>query len=282
MRRTPFLNSMFLFGGILAAVALGACNSGDDSGSASLGDPGTTTSTTVAVEPAPSTTVVSPSSTTPVRPVATTTPAPVYVEGVPQVRATPSRAAIGTRVRIEGYGFTDQQWKSPGGTLWLSARQGQCALMADTGASVSVTADGHLTGSFVVPATGACRMSDIGDMPLAGGRYFISFQCTACHIGELEVDAPPSPPAPLALRCNDIGFAPNSDNLATNIVAKGVTCPEAEALVRKVGPPLGPINGAERAEADGWVCVRTSQDLSGLPTATYECTSGNRTITFIR
>ncbi len=282
MRRTPHFDGMFLLGGILAALALGACTGGDDSGSASLGDPGTTTSTTLAVEPVSSSSVVSPSSTAPARPVATTTPAPVLVDGVPQVRATPSRAAIGTRVQIEGYGFTDQQWKSPGGTLWLSAQRAPCALVAQTTASVTVSADGRLRGSFVVPATGACRQSDVGEMGLVGGRYYIAFQCTACRIGELEVDAPASPPPPIALRCNDIGFAPNSDNLATDIVATGVTCVEAEALVRKVGPPLGPINGAERAEADGWLCVRTGQDLSRLPTATYECTSGNRTITFTR
>lgn len=283
MRRTSIINGVVPIGGLLVTLVLGACTGGGDSGSQSLGrEPATTTSsTTLADEPAPVTTVTTPT-TAPARPVATTTPAPVYVNDIPQVRATPSTAAIGTRVRIEGYGFTDAQWKPPNGTLWLSAQEAPCALIADTEASVTVTADGRLTGSFVVPATGVCRMSDIGDMPLVGGRYYIVFQCTVCRIGELDVDAPASPPSPVALRCRDIGFAPNSDNLATDIVAVGVTCPEAEALVRKVGPPLGPIGGAPRAEADGWTCIRTGQDLSGLPTATYECTSGTRTITFRR
>jgi hypothetical protein len=117
-------------------------------------------------------------------------------------------------------------------------------------------------------------------VPLIGGTYNISYQCTACHIGQIEITAPAST---IALKCENVGFTPNSDNLASDIVATGLSCAEAEALVRKVGPPLGPINGLPRAEADGFVCVRTSQtEGRGLPSSTYECTSGGKTVTFHR
>jgi len=279
MRRTTPHTGIML-GGILLALALGACTDDGDGGAVALERVSTTTTT--AADPA-ATTSTSPSTetspTTSPRPSVTTTPDPVVVDGIPQVRVTPARATVGTRVRIEGTGFTGDPWQTPRGNVWLSVLEGPCALVADTDASVTVTADGRLSGSFTVPAEGVCRQSDIGGMALIGGRYFINFQCLVCRIGVLTVDAPPPSSA---LRCNDIPFAPASDNLASSIVATGVSCAEAEALIRKVGGPLGPVNGAPRAEADGWECIRTSENERGLPTATYECRNGTRTITFAR
>lgn len=274
-----------LVGGVFAALALalalGACTGGSEGGSLALGP---TTTTTSVAEPATTTTTTAPAApaTTSVRPVATTLPAPVVVDGIPQVRATPARASVGDRVRIEGTGFTAENWKTANLPLWLSAMEAPCALYAETNASVTVTADGRLSGSFTVPASGHCRQSDIDEMPLVSGRYHLNFQCTVCRIGQIQIDAPPPPAS--SLRCNNVGFAPNSDNLASEIIATGVSCAEAEALVRKVGAPLGPVNGAPRAEADGWVCLRTggSDEGRGLPYATYECRNGNRTITFTR
>ena len=85
-----------------------------------------------------------------------------------------------------------------------------------------------------------------------------------------------------ASRCQDIAFAPNSDNLASDIVATGVTCAEAEALVRKVGPQVGAIGGPSRVEADGWVCIRTASNDRFLPNSDFACTSGSKTVTFHR
>jgi hypothetical protein len=111
------------------------------------------------------------------------------------------------------------------------------------------------------------------------GRYRIVYQCTACTIGEFTVtrSAPPAT-AP----CDNVGFTPNSDNVAADIVAYGLSCPEAEAVVRKVAGPFGPVNGAGHGEADGFTCVRTGEEDRGLPTATYECTRGSQRITFTR
>jgi hypothetical protein len=57
-------------------------------------------------------------------------------------------------------------------------------------------------------------------------------------------------------------------------MATGMDCAEAEALVRRAGPQLGPVNGPARLEIDGFGCVRTAQSDRGLPLADSQCTSG--------
>lgn len=267
---------------LVALVVLGACSSGKTQGTEPLRAAPTTTTTAVAVavgDPSPSTTSAPATTKPPARPTATTTPPARSVNGVPQVTASPSAARPGTRVHIEGDGFGEATWRQPEPLLWLAARQGPCALMAETSHTVRVSDVGHLSGDFTVPSMGVCRQGDNVDVLLPAGRYAIAYQCTACFIGEIEVIAPAEP---VTARCNDIGFAPNSDNLASDIVATNMTCAEADALIRKVGGPLGPINGPERAEADGFTCIRVSQSDSRLPTATYECTNGAQKVVFVR
>ena len=83
--------------------------------------------------------------------------------------------------------------------------------------------------------------------------------------------------------CNNVGFTPSSDDVASLIVATGVGCAEAEALVRKVGAQVGATGGPSRVEADGWVCLRVRQsDGPGLPSSDFECTSGSKNVTFHR
>ena len=174
---------------VVGLVALGACD-GDTEGAVTL-------RTVPPTSAAPSTTTTAPPTTETTRARASTTVAPrvtttvsarepVLVDGVPQVKATPARAAVGTRVHVEGYGFTDQHWKSPS-TLWLTASPTGCALYAEAEHTVRVTADGHLSGDFVVPARGECRMSDVGDAPVTAGTYTIAYACTACFVGTLQV-----------------------------------------------------------------------------------------------
>ncbi len=230
------------------------------------------TTTTTAPAPATTTTVVR--STTTARPAPTTTVRPGVVDGVPQVTATPARAAVGARVRIEGTGFTEQRWRS-GGTLWLT-RTGSCALYAEAEHTITVSAAGRLTGDFVVPSSGNCRM-DTMEAPVTAGSYRIAFACTACFIGAVEVTSS-------ARSCANVGFTPNSDDVASSVVAVNLTCTEAEALVRKVGAQVAAVGGPARVTADGFTCVRTKQDdgAMGLPSATFECTSGTRTVSFVR
>lgn len=92
-----------------------------------------------------------------------------------------------------------------------------------------------------------------------------------------------APPATqVATPCADVVFSPNSENMAGDVVAEGLPCSDAEAFIRSVGGPLGPVNGPARVEKEGFVCVRTSRGDDGLPTSVYECTSGAKRITFVR
>ena len=254
---------------ILGLLVLTGC-SGD--GARTLGPVPTTASTTTSI---PVTTTSAPAATTTTAAGTATTARPRVVDGVPQVTATPARATVGQRVRIEGTGFTDSMWRAADAPLWLAgARQG-CDFFARANHTVTVSAAGRLAGELTVPEAGDCRMSGPGGL-LVSGSYRIVFACTACTIGELEVTG--------AVRnaCPDIGFAPNSDNVAGDIFATNMTCAEADTLVRKVGPQVGAIGGPNRVEADGFVCVRTSSSQVGLPSSDFECTSGSKKVTFTR
>jgi hypothetical protein len=84
--------------------------------------------------------------------------------------------------------------------------------------------------------------------------------------------------------CANVGFSSNSDDRASDIRAAGLSCTDAEALVRKVGPQVSGDGGPSRVEADGFVCIRTSARAGdhGPPSAVFECTSGAKKVTFVR
>lgn len=177
--------------GVVGLVLLGACG-GDTEGAVPLR---TVPSAPTSTLPSPSTTAQpttettrAPTTTTVPRRVTTTVPprAPQLVDGVPQVRVTPGRAGVGDRVHIEGDGFTDAQWKAPVSPLWLTGST-TCSLYAQAEHNVQVSADGHLSGDFVVPGRGDCRMSDVGEVPVTPGTYGIAYACTACLVGSFTV-----------------------------------------------------------------------------------------------
>ena len=233
----------------------------------------TTTATTLPVTSTAPATTAAPATT--VRPSTTTTAAPTLVNGIPQVTATPARAPVGGRVRLEGTGFTDPMWRAAEPPLWLAGGTG-CNFYAQASHSITVSSTGRLTGEFTVPSTGTCRMSDILERPVTSGTYRIVFTCTPCAVGELEVTTTAGP-------CFDVGYTPNSDNVAGQIMASGMDCAEAEGLVRKVGVQAVAVGGPARLEVDGFVCVRTAQnDGRGLPSADYACSSGSKKVTFNR
>lgn len=114
-------------------------------------------------------------------------PEPIYEDGIPQVKVSPSRGPVGSRVRIDGYGFTDEQWRSAESSLWLvGAGSGTCQLYASAQHTIRITPEGHLTGEFTVPAVGDCRQEERQE-PVTPGRYTITYQCTPCTIGRFEV-----------------------------------------------------------------------------------------------
>lgn len=265
MRRRPVL-------AFLGVLVLSGC-SGDDA--RSLG-PVPTTSTTMSVtstSAAPSTTTLP--VTTPLPASTTTTAGPRFVNGVPQVTARPARAPIGSRIRFEGAGFTDAMWQGADAPLWLAATTGGCDLYAEAEGAVEVTRDGRLTGEFTVPFRGNCRMTDQTRF-LPAGTYRIAFTCTACFVGELVVTTS-------ATACRDLAFAPNSDNLASDIVAAGMDCAEAEAVVRQAAAQAGPVDAPVAAfKIDGFLCLRTGGSQRGLPSADYACDGGSKQLTFHR
>ena len=238
--------------GVFAAVGLAACS---DEGGERAAPTATSTSTSTS----------------------TTLAAPTLVDGIPQVSVTPARAPIGATVRIDGTGFTGDSWRVGRDTkLWLvGAGPPGCSLYAEADHTVTVSAAGRLTGAFVVPASGDCRMGTTTGVVTAQA-FRIAFKCTPCFVGRLEVTTS-------AARCANVGFTANSDDGATSIVTANLTCAEAEALVRKVGPRVTTSNSA-RVEVDGFTCVLTGQidDPLTLPRAFFRCTSGTKTVTFTR
>jgi len=91
-------------------------------------------------------------------------------------------------------------------------------------------------------------------------------------------------PATGPFTCADQAFTPNSDDIAADIVATGLSCAEAEALVRRIGPLVGAVGGPAEITVAGYECLRTSEDdgAQGLPSSDYRCTSGATSITFTR
>lgn len=206
---------------------------------------------------------------------------PVYdANGLPQVTASPPQGGVGATIHIDGYGFTDAHWKGPGSTLWLSGAGGDpgCVVYAQAEHTVRVTPDGRLHGDFVVPSHGGCRQSGVSEFPLRPGTYAIVFQCTPCTIGTFELTGPP-PPA--SAECTTVGFTPQTEDAASSIVATGLSCEEAEAFVRRLGPSVSP-GGPERIEFEGFTCVLTRHEEEPLPQGFYECTSGSKRISFVR
>ncbi|MEA2933164.1 MAG: hypothetical protein QOI56_1949 [Actinomycetota bacterium] len=211
-------------------------------------------------------------------------PDPVVVDGVPQARATPTRAPAGTRVRLEGYGFTGDPWQTAGGSLWLTATtaRGGCAVFAEAENDVRVTPDGHLSGSFIVPSKGSCRFST-GESDTGPAGYDIAYQCTACRIGTFTVILPgESMEEPTGTRCDTtVNFGVQDS--ALEVYATGLTCADAESFLRAHAGPLRPVAGPAHVDVEGFSCDRTGQSAAALPPrANYTCTNGAQSIWFIR
>lgn len=74
--------------------------------------------------------------------------------------------------------------------------------------------------------------------------------------------------------CGDIAFTPNSDDMASGVAAKGVTCKYARGFVRAA-------EGTPGARFRGFSCTRTARDTA-LPSWRHRCTEGGRLIRWIK
>lgn len=273
--------------GVAAVLVLGACTGGRELSATGPTVPTTeaeTTTTVVAVTEAPQVSTSAPpapaASTAAPRTVGTT-PArkPVHhVNGVPQVTASPPRGAVGATVHLDGYGFTDEHWRDPEPSLWLTGGDSECLVYADAEHTVRVTPDGRLHGDFVVPGRGGCRQSEVGEVALSPGTYAIVYQCTPCVVGTFEVTGST---ASASAECQTVGFTPQTEDAASSIVATGLSCDQAEAFLRRLGPSVS-ATGPARIEHEGFECVLTRHEPEPLPQGFYECTSGSKRITFVR
>lgn len=271
--------------GVLAAVGLlgGACEGETTRDEAGVARP-STTEAPGREEPttsAPATPIsTAPPSTTP--PTTVAGRGAVYVNGIPQVTVTPSRAPVGTTVEVEGYGFTGEPWQTAGGPLWLSGTDG-CGLFAPAEHDLRVSGDGQLTGTFVVPEKGECRFEEApGEVSIAGGHFNLAFQCTACLIGTFTVILDgESMEEPTGTECAPVNFG-GGENIAAEVFADGLPCAEAESFIRDNAGPWGPVQGPFHVTADGFSCDRTGYSDRFLPRANYKCTRGAETIWFNR
>ena len=89
--------------------------------------------------------------------------------------------------------------------------------------------------------------------------------------------AEPTTEVPLA--CADIGFAPQSDNVATHIVATNIDCSEAQVLVRKVAAEHNVTTGPREFTSGTFACSVATEDMA-LPVGHYTCIDGARKVTW--
>lgn len=85
----------------------------------------------------------------------------------------------------------------------------------------------------------------------------------------------------VTLRCQMVGFTPNSEDAAGEVMATGLSCAEAEAFVRIAGARTS-SGGPQELDVSGYHCVRTRSEQDPLPQSFYECTNGPKKVTFVR
>ena len=83
------------------------------------------------------------------------------------------------------------------------------------------------------------------------------------------------------LKCDSVPFTPNSEDLASDIEATGLSCEEAEEFVRVAGKRTS-SGGPAELDVEGFHCERTRSEQDPLPRAHYECVSGTKKVTFVR
>jgi hypothetical protein len=122
--------------------------------------------------------------------------------GLPTVVATPARGPVGSRVHLQGCGFTASYWQELNreqppkqyGVSLLSANQiPGCELIATVQQGTAhVSAAGVLTADIVIPSTGSCFQAQPDSLrhAVTPGTYTIVVVCHACDVGTFEVTTP--------------------------------------------------------------------------------------------
>lgn len=78
-----------------------------------------------------------------------------------------------------------------------------------------------------------------------------------------------------AVTCEDVPFTPNSDDLAAEIRARGISCEDARAFIRDV-------DGAPGGGAQGYECTSERVDADTLVHTRWRCEKGEVLVTWSR
>lgn len=92
----------------------------------------------------------------------------------------------------------------------------------------------------------------------------------------------PKPAAPAApTKCQQIGFTPNSDDVAGDITASGMDCTEASDVVRRVRERHDPVAGRRFFRSPPFTC-RGMRQTTALESTAYRCDDGSRRVTWTK
>jgi hypothetical protein len=81
--------------------------------------------------------------------------------------------------------------------------------------------------------------------------------------------------------CADVPLEPNSDNMISDLRARGVTCAEATSFARQVAEQHNFFSGPRTFDLNGYACTEHLDDTA-LPVGLYTCTTGGATITWTK
>jgi hypothetical protein len=111
--------------------------------------------------------------------------------GLPAVTVSPDHGPVGTRVHVEGDGFTGASWRDVGATgggygVFLLTDEGDCELLAVSDPALKISRNGHLIAEVTVPAQGECFQSG-RSQAVRPGDYRIGIGCHACEVADFRV-----------------------------------------------------------------------------------------------
>ncbi len=97
--------------------------------------------------------------------------------------------------------------------------------------------------------------------------------------GSLKKHPKPAASSAAPAKCPQIGFTPNSDDVAGDITASGIDCTEASALVRRAREQHDPVNGRRFFRLEPFTCRAVPQHTA-LESTAYRCDDGARRVTW--
>jgi hypothetical protein len=98
--------------------------------------------------------------------------------------------------------------------------------------------------------------------------------------GSLRKHTPAAPSSAAPAECPQIGFTPDSDDVAGDIAATGLDCTEASDLVRRTREQHYALGSPRLFRLDPFTCRAVFEDGPGLANTTYRCEDGPRRVTW--